>query len=792
MDNKYLYDNAGECTLFLKRNKEFPILKPCRVALYGNGARNTVKGGSGSGDVDALDFLTIESALEKRGFRITTKEWLDQYDELIKKGHKDYIKETKREAKKLKISPMYFSLGYFPLEKNHSIEARYDGDICIYVLKRECGEGNDRRNEKGDFKLTDKEVEDILFLNNKFKKFMLVLNVGGVLDLSPVLEVSNILLLSQLGLVTGDIFTSILLGECNPSGKLTTSWTKYEDYPFYSEFENINDTYYKEGIYVGYRYFSTLNKKVLFPFGYGLSYTDFSINVISSSVTNMDIKLNIAVENIGVFSGKEVVQVYLSKPSGRIVNPKIELCAYKKTKMLKSGECDNLEIEFSILDNTSYDEENECYMLQKGDYLVSIGNSSDNIKTVLKVYLDKDLIIKKVKNKLGCCGFSDFKPSTINEDIDVLEYKLDYSNVKTKIVEYKRNSYIEPNIEKLTNKELAYICLGNHSDFGIAAMVGVSAVHVIGGAGETTLRVKSLDKSLTMADGPAGIRIKSEYGVDKKGIYDTKLDPIMSRMIKFLPSIARPLISPSKHRHGVIHHQPTTALPIATALAQSFNDEFLTMCGKIVGEEMDKYGIDLWLAPALNIHRNVLCGRNFEYFSEDPYLSGMVAGSIALGVENKRRGVTLKHFAFNNQELNRNNNNSHVSERAAREIYLKGFEICINRVNPKAIMTSYNLINGVHTSEAYNLINDILRCEWDYEGLVMTDWVKSGRVWCKASKYEAMYASKGIKAGNDLTMPGCKKDHKDIMKALKRGYITRRELLCSASRVYRAILKQKN
>ena len=323
-------------------------------------------------------------------------------------------------------------------------------------------------------------------------------------------------------------------------------------------------------------------------------------------------------------------------------------------------------------------------------------------------------------------------------------------------------------------------------------IVGSSCKHVLGGAGETVLSVRDIKESLTMADGPAGLRLKAEYGIDKKGTYDIVMDPIMEKMILFLPKIAKPFLLPKKNRKGEVHYQYTTAIPIGTALAQSFNDDYVKECGKIVAEEMKLFKVDLWLAPALNIHRNILCGRNFEYYSEDPYLSGKIAKAMVLGAESDNHlGATIKHFACNNQELNRNNNNSHISERALREIYLKGFEICIKEANPKALMTSYNLINGVHASESYELINDILRCEWNYSGLVMSDWIKSGRSFCKKSNYPAPFAANNILAGNDLTMPGATKDYEDIMKALKNGKLNKEDLVYSASRIYRSIKRQK-
>lgn len=789
----YLLNNASECTLFLKKNNEFPLSKPCAICLVGNGARKTIKGGTGSGDVASRFFSTCEEGLTKAGFSITSTLWMDKYDEFKKTTEKEYIKFTKKEARKAHILAGVYSMGFFEEEKNYSFSCDFDAEACIYVLARNSGEGNDRRNIKGDVKLSDKEVEDILYLNKKFKKFMLVLNVGGVVDLSEVKEVSNILLLSQLGVVTGDVLASIILGKTNPSGKLTTTWAKSEDYPCFSEFGNRDDTYYKEDIFVGYRYFLTANKDVLFPFGYGLSYSDFKLNNVKCDVKNFVVEIETDVVNVSNIPGKEVVEVYISKPNDVLPQAYIELCAYAKTDLLKKNETQKVQTNFNLLDFASYDESLSSYVLPKGQYVIRCGNSPLSLKTVGVISLKERIIVSKLNNK--CVGNVDRMAlhKKIKEDLKTIpHFELDESNVKTQFVDYKTDNYVDPMINELSDEELAHICVGHHKT-GFAAIVGSSCENVVGGAGQTTLRVSSIQKSLTMADGPAGLRLKQIYGVDKKGTYDVELDPMMTKMVKFLPKAAGLFINPPKNRHGKIYHQYTTALPIGTALAQSFNNAFVKECGKIVKEEMELFNVDLWLAPALNIHRNILCGRNFEYFSEDPFLSGMIAASIVKGVEEDgRKGATIKHFACNNQEFNRNNNNSHVSERALREIYLKGFEICIRESNPKSIMTSYNLLNGVHTSENYELLNDIVRCEWKYDGLIMTDWIASGRSFCSRSYYPAPYASNNIKAGNDLTMSGSPRDYKDIMKALKKGKLTREELVRSASRIYRSIKKQKD
>lgn len=788
----FLKQNASECCLFLKRDDSFPIEKPCSIVLLGNGARNTIKGGTGSGDVFSRHFKSIEKALDESGFNIVSKDWLDKYDEFKKSTSKDFIKFVKTECKKYNIPPYIYSMGLFEEEKNYNLNCNYDAGVCVYVLSRNSGEGNDRRNIKGDVKLSNKEVEDILYLNKKHKKFMLVLNVGGVVDLTPVLEVRNILLLSQLGVVTSEIFVDVLLGKVNPSGKLTTTWAKPEAYPSYTNFGNLHDTYYKEGIYVGYRYFSTFNKEVLFPFGFGLSYSNFEIKEVDTKLNGKELITKVNVKNIGKFDGKEVVQLYVSKPSEKLDQPSIELCGFLKTDLLKPNESKEYEIKVDFSNLSSFDEKQaSSILLLKGNYIFKLGNSSNNLCDIVAVNLKDELVLEQLNHKCFDSNFVDeVKSEQRNNKTNLKTLNLDLNLFKTRVVEYKKDIYIEDCLKNVNNEALAYACLG-HFKTGIAGMVGSSCEHVVGGAGETTLKLPWFSKSLTMADGPAGLRLKSMYGVDKKGVYDLYLEPFLQNMLNYLPKISKLYLKPPKHRHGEIIYQNTTPIPIGTALAQSFNKDFIYECGVLVNEEMECFGVDLWLAPALNIHRNILCGRNFEYYSEDPFLSGMVASFITSGVQsNSKCGVTIKHFACNNQELNRNHNNSHISERALREIYLKGFELCIKNSNPKAIMTSYNLINGVHTSESYELVNDILRCEWSYRGLVMSDWIATGRNYCKKPVYKGPRASKNVKAGNDLTMAGCQKDYKDILRALKNNELTREDLLISASRVYRSIFRK--
>ena len=327
---------------------------------------------------------------------------------------------------------------------------------------------------------------------------------------------------------------------------------------------------------------------------------------------------------------------------------------------------------------------------------------------------------------------------------------------------------------------------------GIASMIGSAGFTVAGAAGQTMMEAEGIP-SMVMADGPAGLRLSRQYTVDSKGKIHSLESGIPASVFDFLPP-------PAKWVMGLFTHKPkkkdkiccqyATAIPISTAVAQSFNTPLAEEFGKIVGEEMERFGVHLWLAPALNIHRSIRCGRNFEYFSEDPFISGIFAAAITRGVQSfPHTGATIKHYAFNNQERNRTRNNSQVSERAAREIYLKGFGICVRSSQPKAVMTSYNLVNGKHTSEHFGLIEDILRAEFGYQGIVMTDWVIAAMGSEPGSIHETAEANRVCMAGGDLFMPGSKHDYEQIKAGLDSNTVTRKQLQINATRVLRMAKK---
>ena len=796
---KLLESLAGECTLFLKReNSAFPISKSCKVALFGNGARHTLKGGTGSGDVNSHFFNTIEEELELSGFEITTKKWLDAYDRIKKNKHISFVKRIKQEAKRAGINAPAYSVGQIDREIEYKLPLdNYSGDICLYVLSRVSGESSDRRLEKGDIYLTDTEVRDILYLNKKFDKFMLVLNVSGVVDLSLVKQVKNIYLLSQLGVVTSSILVKVLLGEINPSGKLSDTWTKPDDYPFILEFGDKNNTRYLEGVYVGYRYFNSKGIEPLFPFGFGLSYSRFSYEFSEYKLIGDNVQVKVNVTNDSSYPGKEVIQLYMSC-DGRINTPRNTLVAFIKTETIKPHDSKEYNLSFKLSSFPIFDAESGAYILQKGIYIIRGGNKSIDLKNIFKIDIEKDVVIKKVEHIFSKPEFDDYDVG-YSEDIDYIDVEtltLDPTSIRPQIANYssKLSVKIPEFIKNLSLDKLILLNIGDYKT-GIAGVIGQSGSLVPGAAGETTLRIPELTNSLVMADGPAGLRLISEYKLNKKGQYNLVEDSIIKGIKEFLPGIARSLLFNVNKNHkkkGNVMYQYCSAIPIAIAVAQSFNKDVANKIGRLVNEEMKLYDIDIWLAPAMNIHRSILCGRNFEYYSEDPLLTGVIASSVVNGVQTNNKMACIKHFACNNQETNRFNSNSIVSERALREIYLSGFERAVAESNPASIMASYNLINGVHASESSDLLVKILRNEWNYKGLVMTDWIVTGQINDKSSYYPATKASSNLTNGINICMPGSKKDIKDIKKALKAGKITKEDLQKNASIVYSFIISDKN
>ena len=775
---------APECMVLLRSNGAFPLAEPGEIALFGSGARHTVKGGTGSGDVNSRHVTTIEEGLEAAGFTIVTRPWLEAYDRIRLRAHEDFIADIRAEAAERGLPAIMVGMGSVMPEPEYTIPlvipAGTDPHAAVYVLSRTSGEGSDRTPEAGDLSLTNTEIRDILALN---ERFLLVLNVGGVVDLSPLDDVANILLLSQLGATVGDAFADVLLGRAYPSGKLATTWAAWDEDDQIGDFGDPDDTRYREGVYVGYRFYDSVGKEPLLPFGFGMGYTTFDVQIRQVSLDCARVSIDVDVTNIGGYPGKETIQVYASVPAGRLDQPLQALAGFTKTDEIAPGATARITVDVDLTDLASYDEASHATILEAGRYLLRAGTSSRQLSPVAVVELAQDATVRHLAGDLGEPGFTDWKPEVpavldIPAGLPVLT--VDPADLRLPDhAEPDEQSALEGFSEALTfarglcDDELVHIVLGDYrrgEESG--SIVGAASTTVVGAAGQTTTRIPGLP-SIIMADGPAGLRLAPTYGVDAEGPFSLGDSSLPATFLELMDDAGREALGiadePQPREPTEIREQYTTAIPIGTALAQSWNPVLAERLGDVVGAEMERFGIHLWLAPAFNLHRSVLCGRNFEYLSEDPLLAGRLAAAITRGVQtHPGRGVTIKHLACNNQETNRLNSNSRVSPRALRDLYLRAFEICVRQARPAAVMTSYNLINGVHTSESAQLLEVILRREWGFDGLIMTDWVVDGMTHSDM-KHPRATAAATIKAGNELFMPGGETDREDLLAALERG-----------------------
>ncbi len=822
---------APECMVLLENDGTLPLKGAGKLALYGSGARRTIKGGTGSGDVNVRHFVTVEEGLKNAGFEITTQSWLDRYDQVVEDARKAFYGAVRKEAEAAGLTGSrlaMYAMGRTCPEPEYELPLDGEGDMAAYILARNSGEGSDRKPVAGDINLTETEIRDILALNEKYDKFVLVLNVGGMIDLKPVKAVKTVLLMGQLGSATGDALSDVLLGKASPSGKLTMTWAPIKDYPSTEGFGDPNDTYYKEGIYVGYRYFDTVGYTPTYPFGYGMSYTTFTVEPKEIRADARQVSVTAAVTNTGAASGKEVVQVYYSAPEGKLDKPYQELAGYAKTRELAPGESQDVTVVFETESMASYCTKCASWMMEAGTYYIRVGNSSRNTHIAGAVSLDETKAVEKDKNICGESGFEDLKPQRTpityegeaeeKEKAKVIEIKA--ADLTVKEVVYQKvpaeilagpaakweevtdgNKTLDEFVAGLTDEQLAYLCIGAYKDAeDLMEVIGNAASTVAGAAGETTHRLEELGvPALVMADGPAGIRLAPTYkmvGGTAKATSATLGEDFMAMLTpEELQQMAAMAPKPSEEEKAApTNYQYCVAIPIGTGIAQSWNHELAGQCGDLVGQEMEMFGTHLWLAPAMNIYRSPLCGRNFEYFSEDPCLSGWVAADITNSVQ-KHEGcaTTIKHYACNNQETNRYFSNSNLGERALREIYLKGFEICVKKSQPHFLMTSYNLINGEHACSTKDIQTCTLRDEWGFEGVVMTDWLVTGGMGTRGEKWPCASCAGNVKAGNDITMPGIPADKADLMKALtddSHPYaLSRAELQLSAKRVLGMILK---
>ena len=736
---------AAEGIVLLKNEGVLPIASG-KIALYGPGSRRTVKGGSGSGDVHERHSVTIEEGLRNAGYTFATTTWMDRFEGKYqadiaawRTGVEEKIKgfgpfRVMQMFNVIHENPMPYPTCTPILEDELSDET----DTAIYVLSRQAGEGKDRRAEKGDYLFSDVENESIKRLSAHYQKLILVLNCGSVMDLSILDEtrVDAVIFYGQGGMEGGNALADLLSGKCNFCGKLTDTWgVRYEDYPAADTFSyrngDLENEEYTEGIYVGYRWFEKNEIIPRYAFGYGLSYTTFALEALTVSETEVTVK----VTNTGKVAGKEVVQIWIAKPEGQIDHEKRCLAAFAKTKLLPPGESEALTLPISLKDIAIYDEERRCFFLEAGAYEVSFGEEICSSFT-----LKEERVFPIERTKKG-------------EDI----------SPKAKAV-----------LDTLEEKDMISLVTG-----GAYALKAYN--NVMGAAGRTcTTLLKKGIPNIVLADGPAGLNVNQAVVVMKDGSprYPDGLpeDWRWGWLKKMEPFVK------AKPGKGCPVYRYMTAWPSETVLAQSWDVKLLEEIGRAVGREMLEIGVSVWLAPGLNIHRNPLCGRNFEYYSDDPIISGKMAAAITGGVQTCGGvGVTIKHFCCNNQEDNRTMVSENVSERALREIYLRGFEIAVKEGKPWTVMSSYNRVNGLHVCNNRTFCTEILREEWGFDGVLMSDW----------NATDPCSHAEAINVGNDLIMPGSGAVEKALQMALKEGTLKKEALRRSAGRVLELIFRSE-
>ena len=820
---------AEEGMVLLRNDGTLPLQKDSTVVLYGNGAVCTIKGGTGSGDVNQRNIINYYHGLSEV-YNVVNTAYLETYEHdwnLAQAGEleegTDYVDVSTSFTMKV------YSGKETPITDAEEIAAANDVDCAFYVISRISGEAADRAaaENDGDYYLSPVERSNLELLAQTYDKVVVILNTANVIDTKFIDEIAGInavLLSSQGGMYSGTALANILSGDATPSGKLVDTWpVNFMDFPssptFIENYDPNNPTaeyneYYYDDIYVGYRYFDTFGVDPMFEFGFGLSYTTFDVAPVSVQADANAVAVSVRVTNTGsAYSGKEVVQIYFSAPDGELEKPYQELVAYAKTDVIAPGRSQTVDITFPTTEMASYSEERAAYILEAGDYIIRVGNSSRNTAVAAVISLDGTVVTEQLSNQLtvepseadkleagkltkaaatpysyaeeaaqiaqaerialSAASFTTVNNASKLDDERVTTYysqndsatdsaayfakggwnvtpetfvPVTTNSAYTLLDVYSGRCTMEEFVAGLSVEELSFIVNGIDpdpqygADFAInnvlsdmvyeqngemvnaGSALGFLANYTHGTVWASTGRYYNtrLIPSVNLPDGPAGIRITRDVNTTA---YRVLSDVRVSRDRTSITREAEIEIT-----EGASYHQYCTAWPVGCMLAQTWNMDLLEEVGAAYSDELQEMGVTYLLGPGMNIHRTPLCGRNFEYYSEDPIVTGFTATYMARGIQsNNGTSVTLKHFAGNNNENGRFYVNDVVSERALREIYLKGFEIAVKSAAPGAIMTSYNVINGQRAVNSYDLNTDILREEWGYKGLVMSDYGAANR-----------------------------------------------------------------
>jgi beta-glucosidase len=756
---------AEGCVLLKNDNNALPINKGEVVSVFGRIQFNYYNSGTGSGGmVNAPYVVSILEALRDCKSISVNEELVNIYKEWIRENPFDRGKGWAQEP---------WSQVEMPLTQSVVEEAAKSSDIAVVVIGRTAGEDKDNSAEKGSYLLTDEEENMLEKVCSTFKRVAVVLNVGNIIDMEWTLKYNPqaVLYTWQGGSEGGNGVCDVLTGKINPSGKLVdTIAYDIKDYPSIENFGDAIRNYYKEDIYVGYRYFETAAKeKVRYPFGYGLSYTTFDYSTSSYKVIGDVITFNITVSNTGKVPGKQAVQVYVCPPQGLLGKPARNLARFAKTKVLKPGESETISFEMAVRDFASYDdsgitEHKSCYVLEEGTYEIHAGFDVRSTCLAGEYTADKLIVVEELQEALAPVkNFSRLKPA----DFINGNYIMTEEAVPTRTVDLKERV-------KCESKNLCFFSNDK----------GYKLKHVY----EKTISMNEFLEQLTDED-----LICMSRG---EGMCSPKVTPgtagAFGGVTEKLQHFGIPAACCADGPSGIRMDNGSLAfsLPNGTALACSFNVELVEELFEMLGMELRKNKVDTILGPGMNIHRCPLNGRNFEYFSEDPYITGKMAAAELRGMHKYGVTGTIKHFACNNQEYKRTETDSVVSERALREVYLKGFEIAVKDGGAYSIMSAYGAINGIWTAGNFDLQTTILRKEWNYKGIVMTDW------WAKmndeGSQASPQNTAAMIRAQNDLYMVVSSSEansHKDNSEEeLEKGNITRGQLIRNAANICNFIL----
>lgn len=763
---------AADGIVLLRNDGVLPLRPNDRIAVFGRCQVDTFYVGYGSGgDVNPpyrICYLDALESAEKRGAL--------RLDGELAAVYREWCAKPKNQA----LDGFW---GHWPMNYPEmavsaplAAECAARDDVAVVIIGRAAGEDRENTLTEGSYYLTKTEKKMLDNVTAAFAKTVVVMDCGNIVDMAWTEKygdkLSAIVYAWQGGMESGNALADVLTGAAAPSGKLPdTIAIDYRDLPTAKNFGHKKACDYAEDIYVGYRYFETFAKdRVLFPFGFGLTYTSFDVKCADACYRDGVLTAAVEVINVGERPGREVVQMYLRAPKGRLGKAERSLVAFAKTASIAPGETVTVTLKCTDTDMASYDDtgatgHNRAFVMESGGYEIYIGADVRSARKCGAFELQETKVVKRTASACGVkVPFERIKSTDKGKESELvpastidLKERIEQNfpaGVDKSLVRDVRLSDVATGeatldefVAALTDEELEALTRG---EGGMDSPQGASGNAGIFGGTLASLRDKGVLPVVT-TDGPAGIRLRS----------------------------------------------CTTLLPCGTALGATWDEELIEKLYEKVGEEMVAKGSDLLLGPGMNIHRDPLCGRNFEYFSEDPLLTGRAAAAFVRGVQRSGRGACPKHFACNNQERNRTRVDSRVSERALREIYLRCFEICVAESDPAAVMTSYNKINGVWNHYNYDLATTVLRGDWGYRGCVITDWWMRRSASPEFPKIEDN--AYRVRAQVDALMPGnmsrIKKEYESdgtLLATLgQEGGITRAEIERCAKNVLRCVLRLK-